>query len=184
MANATRCPEVKYSFPPIDPKGARLLILGTLPGEESLRLQQYYGFARNHFWALIAALSGEPLPKTYPEKTALLHLNRWALWDVLEGAERIGSSDAAIRNPRANDFAAFFASRPDIEAIAFNGQKARDLFRRYILRPGLVNGDRFTAIELPSSSPLYTIPFDQKLALWREKLAAYVPTSPQNRRAK
>lgn len=183
MADATPSP-TKYSFPPIVPDGARLLILGTLPGEESLRLQQYYGFSRNHFWALIAALSGQPLPTTYPEKTALLHVNKWALWDVLEGAERIGSSDAAIRNPTVNAFGGFFAVYPAITTVAFNGQKARDLFRRYIVKPGLVRQDRFTAIELPSSSPLYTIAFEEKLKLWQARLEAFLPAQNQNRRAK
>src|SRR5262245_54668581 len=103
-------PVIKYSFPPIVSNGARLLILGTLPGEESLRLQQYYGHPRNNFWPLIAALSNKPLPERYEERTALLTANQWALWDVLEGAERIGSSDAAIRNPTANAFAELFAT--------------------------------------------------------------------------
>ncbi len=183
MADPTPSP-IKYSFPPIVPEGARLLILGTLPGEESLRLQQYYGFSRNHFWALIAALSRQPLPTSYAEKTALLHINRWALWDVLEGAERIGSSDAAIRNPTVNDFADFFASYPNIATVAFNGQKARDLFHRYVVKPGLVPQGRFTSIELPSSSPLNTIPFEEKRNLWQTKLEAFLPADHQNRRAK
>ena len=68
--------------------------------------------------------------------------------------------------------------------MAFNGQKARDLFRRYVLRPGIVSEDRVSMIELPSSSPLYTIPFEEKLKLWRSKLGAFFPASPQKRRAK
>lgn len=186
MAGATRSPEakVKYSFPPIVPPDARLLILGTLPGEESLRLQQYYGHARNHFWPIVAALAGKPLPPGYPERTALLHATRWALWDVLECAERIGSSDAAIRSPTANSFAELFATHPGIRAVAFNGQKARELFGRFVVRRGLVAEDRFTAIDLPSSSPLYTISFEEKLAAWRDKLGPYLAERAQNRRAK
>ena len=46
----------KFSFPPIVGANARLLILGTLPGEELLRLRQYYGHPRNHFWPLVAAI--------------------------------------------------------------------------------------------------------------------------------
>lgn len=176
---------IKYSFPPFVPDGARLLILGTLPGEESLRLQQYYAHPRNHFWPLIAALSESSLPTSFAARVALLEANRWALWDVLEGAERIGSSDAAIRNPTVNAFADFFSMHPTISTVAFNGQKARDLFRRFVLKPGLVAEDRLAAIDLPSSSPLYTIPFEEKLAVWRTKLDAFVPTaSRQNRRAK
>jgi TDG/mug DNA glycosylase family protein len=167
-------PVVKYSFPPIGSQNARLLILGTLPGEESLRLQQYYGHPRNHFWPLIAALANRQLPPLYEDRLALLEINRWAVWDVLEGAERIGSADAAIRNPTANAFGNYFAANPAIEAIAFNGQKARDLFRRFVLKPGIVAQSDFEWIELPSSSPLYTKTLDEKLAVWRSKLAAHI----------
>jgi hypoxanthine-DNA glycosylase len=162
--------QVKYSFPPIVTPDARLLILGTLPGEESLRLQQYYGHPRNHFWPLIAAIFGEAVPADYAERVDLLKRNRCALWDVLESAERIGSSDAAIRNATVNPFAAFFTDYPTIKTIAFNGQKARDLFRRYVVRPGHVSEQGFTTIDLPSSSPLYTKSLDEKLSVWRAKL--------------
>lgn len=184
MAIANPPAKIKYSFPPFVPDGARLIILGTLPGEESLRLQQYYAHPRNHFWPLIAALSESPLPPSFTKRVALLKDNRWALWDVLEGAERIGSSDAAIRNPTVNAFGDFFATHPGIKTVAFNGQKARDLFRRYVVKPGIVSENRFSAIDLPSSSPLYTKSFEEKLALWRAKLDAYLPASRQNRRAK
>ncbi|MFT3733137.1 MAG: DNA-deoxyinosine glycosylase [Hyphomicrobium sp.] len=184
MAIAKTSPSIKYSFPPFVPDGARLIILGTLPGEESLRLQQYYAHPRNHFWPLIAALAGKRMPSSFAGRVALLQGNRWALWDVLEGAERIGSSDAAIRNPTPNAFGKFFSKYPDITSVAFNGQKAHDLFRRYVIKPGIVANDRLTAIDLPSSSPLHTIPFEEKLAVWHDRLAPYLPPKPQNRRAK
>ncbi|CAA2136674.1 DNA-deoxyinosine glycosylase [Hyphomicrobium sp. ghe19] len=177
-------PIIKYSFPPLSPAGARLLILGTLPGEESLRLQRYYGHPRNHFWPLIAALSNKPLPPLYEDRLALLEINRWAIWDVLEGAERIGSADAAIRNPTANAFADYFAANPAIKAIAFNGQKARDLFRRFVMKPGIVAAGDFDLIELPSSSPLYTKTLDEKLAVWRSKLAGHIADGRQEFRVK
>jgi hypoxanthine-DNA glycosylase len=160
----------KYSFPPIVTPDARLLILGTLPGDESLRLQQYYGHPRNHFWPLISAVFGETVPDAYAERVELLKRNRCALWDVLECAERAGSSDAAIREPVANPFDAFFASHPNIKTIAFNGQTARNLFRRHIVRRGLISEQNFTMLDLPSSSPLYTKPLQEKFAVWRAVL--------------
>jgi hypoxanthine-DNA glycosylase len=172
----------KFSFPPIVTPDARLLILGTLPGEESLRLQQYYGHPRNHFWPLIAAIFGEAVPPDYAGRVDLLERHGCALWDVLESAERIGSSDAAIRNATVNPFAAFLADYPNIRTIAFNGQKARDLFRRHVLKPGLVPEQGFTTIDLPSSSPLYTKSLEEKLGIWRAKLAG--PLAVQKRRAK
>jgi hypoxanthine-DNA glycosylase len=172
----------KFSFPPIVTPDAQLLILGTLPGEESLRLQQYYGHPRNHFWPLIAAIFGEAVPANYTDRVDLLKRHGCALWDVLESAERIGSSDAAIRNATVNPFAAFLADYPNIRTIAFNGQKARDLFRRHVLKPGLVLEQGFTTIDLPSSSPLYTKSLEEKLGIWRAKLAG--PLAVQKRRAK
>lgn len=163
----------KYSFPPIVAADARLLILGTLPGEASLRLQQYYGHPRNHFWPLISAVFREPTPDDYAERRNLLIRNGCALWDVLESAERIGSSDSAIRNPVVNAFEEFFAGNPGIKTIAFNGQKAAALFRRYIVRQGIVSEEDFTMLALPSSSPLYTKPFDFKLAAWRAVLSKF-----------
>jgi hypoxanthine-DNA glycosylase len=165
---------IKYSLPPIVADDARLLILGTLPGEESLRLQQYYGHARNHFWPLIAAVFDEAPPTDYAERVSLLRRNRCALWDVLESAERIGSLDSAIRNPVANAFAEFLADYPKIRTIAFNGQKAGSLFRRYVVKPGVASEEGFKMLDLPSSSPLYTKSFEEKLEVWRAVLAAAV----------
>ncbi len=177
-------PTLKYSFPPFADGGSRLLILGTLPGEESLRLQQYYGHPRNHFWPLIAALAGEELSAEFAARKSMLKRNRIALWDVLESAERIGSPDSAIRNPTANSFENLFESFPGIKTIAFNGQKARALFHRHIVKPGLVSEARFTMLDLPSSSPLHTIPFEEKLAVWRELLGPHFQARHQNLRAK
>jgi hypoxanthine-DNA glycosylase len=174
LVNAKSRTGAKYSFPPIVTADAHVLILGTLPGEESLRLQQYYGHVRNHFWPLVAAVFNETLPLTYAERVNLLERNRCALWDVLESAERIGSSDAAIRNPTANPFTRFFADYPKIRTIAFNGQKARELFRRYVVKPGYVSEGKFATIDLPSSSPLYTKTLEDKLAVWRAKLAPVI----------
>ena len=165
---------IKYSFPPVAASDALLLVLGTLPGDESLSRQQYYGHKHNSFWRLICAVFAEAPPSAYADREALLKRNRCALWDVLMSAERIGSSDAAIRNACANDFAQFFGSYPSIKTIAFNGQKAEALFRRYVLKPGIVPAERFRMLALPSSSPLYTLQFEKKLAIWQAGLAAQV----------
>ena len=112
-----------------------------------------------------------PAPETYPERVALIMRSGFALWDVLERAERVGSLDSAIRNPTANAFAEFFAAHPKIRTIAFNGQTARNLFRRYVVKSGAVSETNFKMLDLPSSSPLYTKPFEEKLAVWRAALA-------------
>ncbi len=162
----------KRCFPPIISEGARVLILGTLPGEESLRRAQYYGHPRNHFWPIIADALGEKLHENYERRVAMLTRNRLALWDVLASADRTGSLDSAIRGARANDFASLFRAHPSLTAIAFNGQPAHKFYRRHVARPnGAPHGER-SLIVLPSTSPAYTRPLDEKAALWREALRA------------
>ena len=64
---------------------------------------------------------------------------------------------------RPNDFAALFAACPQIEAVFFNGQAAWALFHRLCPEAG----GAARRVRLPSTSPAYTMPFEQKLAAWR-----------------
>ena len=156
-------------FPYIAQLDARILILGSLPGERSIREQQYYAHPQNAFWRIMAALydiSGD-----YDARAAQLREKRIALWDVLHSSVRPGSMDSDIRaaTARPNDFAGFFARHADIELIAFNGRKAEQLFRRFVDPLEIAAGIRRAS--LPSTSPAYaSMPFSGKLAAWREAL--------------
>ena len=43
-------------FAPLENAGCTILILGSMPGERSLELQQYYGHKNNRFWRLMAEI--------------------------------------------------------------------------------------------------------------------------------
>ena len=61
-----------YSFPPISNVDAKVLILGTMPGEMSLKLKQYYGHGGNIFWKLIFSIHNENLISDYEAKKNIL----------------------------------------------------------------------------------------------------------------
>jgi len=142
----------KSSFSPVTDPRTRLLILGSLPGEESLRQAQYYAHPQNRFWELVGAAIGTDLRVlTYPDRLAALLRNRIGLWDVIADARRTGSLDSAIRDARGNDLRQMAGSLPSLEAIAFNGKKSATAGRKQLGE----DGGRYRLIDLPSSSPAY-----------------------------
>lgn len=161
--------EVKRSFPPAVDARTRLLVLGSLPGEESLARRQYYANPRNHFWRLIGAVAGTDLVRLpYEDRLEALLDAGIGLWDSVGAATRRGSLDAAIRDHSANDLAALAGTLSELRAVAFNGGKSAALGR-----PQLAGRPDLALVSLPSSSPAYTLPFEEKLAAWR-RLADYL----------
>lgn len=153
----------KAGFDPVVDARTRLLILGSLPGDASLRAAQYYGHPRNAFWRLIGGVIGRDLAALpYDERLAALKAAGVGLWDVIASAERPGSLDAAIRRPEAADLRGLVAGLPDLRAVAFNGGTAARLGRAVLA--GLP--ESVALIDLPSSSPAHARPFDEKAAAW------------------
>lgn len=158
----------KSSFPPVVSSDARLLIVGSLPGERSLAEQRYYAHPQNQFWRLLSPVVGRPLPMlSYDTRLRVLQGRRIALWDVVATARRRGSADAAIRDAETNDLAALVRSLPDLRAVAFNGGLAARIGRP------LLDGDRVALVDLPSSSPLHTVGLAAKQPAW-SALADYL----------
>jgi hypoxanthine-DNA glycosylase len=154
--------EIKRSFPPVADARARVLVLGSLPGEESLAQARYYAHPRNHFWRLIGAVIGEELePLGYDERLAALRHARVALWDTVGAARRRGSLDGAIRDVEANGVAQLVETLPELRAVGFNGGKSAA-----IGRPQLAGQTGLALLPLPSSSPAFTLPFPAKLEHW------------------
>jgi TDG/mug DNA glycosylase family protein len=156
-------------FPPIADAHARVLILGSLPGQVSLQRQQYYAHPQNAFWKVMGCLfdAGPELP--YKDRARRLVRNGIALWDVCAAAQRPGSLDTSIVHSSVvpNELAAFIENHPAVGLICFNGGKAADLFRRLVL-PGLPATGRAIRYEtLPSTSPAHAgMTFEDKLTRW------------------
>lgn len=168
--------EVKLlsGFAPVVAPGARILVLGTMPGAVSLAQARYYANPRNAFWPIAAELFGVDASAPYEARLKALKTAGVALWDVLANCERPGSLDAAIvtQSVVANDFAAFFQAYPGIEIVAFNGAKAAQLYRRHVL-PGL-SGPAPRYLSLPSTSPAHAAQnLAAKIEAWRAVLQPF-----------
>ncbi len=156
-------------FPPIARPDATILILGSLPGQRSIDAGQYYAHPQNTFWKIMGSLYG--IDGSYEERCARLAERKIALWDVLASSVRPGSLDASIRTDTAtaNDFAQFLMAHASIGLIAFNGQKAQQLFKKFVRMDD--EDDPLQHIEsrvLPSTSPAYAaMPFSGKLSAWK-----------------
>ncbi|MCD9028630.1 DNA-deoxyinosine glycosylase [Luteimonas sp. BDR2-5] len=158
------------SFPPVARADARVLILGSMPGEASLSAGRYYAHPRNLFWPIMGALAGAGPDLAYAARIAKLQATGIALWDVIAECVRPGSLDARIRagSVVVNDLPGFLARYPGISRICFNGATAETLFRRHVL-PRLA--DAPTLMRLPSTSPAHAaMGFADKLAAWRAGL--------------
>ncbi len=157
-------------FPPVEPKRARVLILGSLPGAESIRQGEYYAHPRNAFWPILGEVFGAGREMPYAARLRKLAARGVMLWDVLKAAHRPGSLDSAIHPRRlvSNPIADLLARHPELETIAFNGGAAEALFRRHAVKN---SGGRLAGVELvrlPSTSPANArLSFEQKLAAWR-----------------
>jgi hypoxanthine-DNA glycosylase len=152
----------KRSFPPLVDARARILVLGTLPGEESLRRREYYAHPRNLFWPIVFGLFGATPAIDYAEKLAFVMAQRIALWDVCELGERDASADSSIRGERPNAIDRLLEAHPLIRAVAFNGTTARRLYDRHFARRA-----DLAYLALPSTSPAHArLDFAAKLAHW------------------
>ena len=160
------------SFPPVYRSDARILILGSMPGKASLRAEHYYAHPRNAFWRIMAALYDVDDDAEFLQRYQTLMDHRVALWDVLRSCVRDSSLDSDIIESSIvpNDIPGLLSTCPDIQLVCFNGAKAEQAFRRYVLQD---IAEPPQLLRLPSTSPAHAaMPFQQKLDAWREITSA------------
>jgi len=148
--------KIKQSLSPFNLKNADIVILGTFPGELSLRKQEYYSNDSNHFWDLLGL-----------EKHDMNGLKKLkiGLWDVIESCARDGSTDRKIKNAAYNDLRALVGKQ-----IWFNGKTAYNYFLT-AQRKQNIDLNVSEKQVLPSSSPSLHMDFATKKKKWRKVLA-------------
>lgn len=155
---------------PIVGANPRILILGSMPGAQSLAAGRYYIHPRNAFWSIMQAL-GLCGGEDYDTRVESLKANGIALWDSLHSCERPkGSLDSQIKSSteQGNDFATFFTQHSSIRAVFFNGAKAEQAFKRHVI-PLLSEAiiQRLKFVRLPSTSPAHAVALSEKIEAWR-----------------
>jgi hypoxanthine-DNA glycosylase len=162
---------MKYSFEPFIDSYSKVLILGTMPGEQSLAHNEYYANPKNQFWMILSGVFNQRPGSSYMEKLNFLQEHRLALWDVLQGAEREGSLDQNIRMEVPNDFSRIFVDYPSLKAVLFNGGKAEKYFQQLVLKQQVISRKKgIEFLRMPSSSPTpgkNVLPLPQKIEFWK-----------------
>lgn len=157
-------PALRGLAPVVDAR-TRIVVLGSFPGEASLRAQQYYAHPRNQFWRILGDVVDDRLPRlAYSQRIEVLLAHGIGVWDVLQACERRGSLDSAIRRAQPNDFRQLLRAAPLLVRTCHNG-KLSGRFAAAITALGI------DAIVLPSTSPAYaSVSYDAKCAAWRDAL--------------
>ena len=127
---------LKTSFPPaIHPHvPPHTLILGTCPGDVSLRKVQYFGNDRNTFWSIVGKVLGfDRATLAYEERLQRLGAAGYALWDVLRERQGRGSLDqnTIAGTDQPNDLCKLVQAHPTLRRVCFNSKASAEFFRRH-----------------------------------------------------
>ena len=76
---------IEHPIPPFFTEDSRVLILGSFPSVKTRESGFFYGHPQNRFWKVIAAVFGEAVPVTIPEKKAYRTTMLWKRHSVSDG---------------------------------------------------------------------------------------------------
>lgn len=125
----------------------KVLILGSLPSDESISQQAYYCNPRNFFWNIMRSLFRE----MEIDNKKFITSHGIALWDCIYSADRSGSLDSNIKEETVvyNNIEEFLVQHPTIRTIVFNGQKAEKYFRKQNIN---IDCEKITLISTSSAA--------------------------------
>lgn len=151
----------KLSLPPVVDEKTEILILGTLPSDTSLAMEQYYANLSNDFWELIGAALNENLEcLSYTNRIEKLRAERIGLWDIYHKCVRPGSMDRDITEQELNDFRSLKSIAPNLKLVCFNGKGAAR-WKELLLGLG------YETRVLPSSSAANRKDQEGRLRCWK-----------------
>ncbi len=158
----------------LDP-GVETLVLGSFPSVASLAKREYYAHPQNHFWRIVAALSGRELfeggDERYAERVAAASSLRLGIWDVVAACERVGSGDERIEKAQINDFSSLPELTPGLRRVCFNGLAAAKLGRPVFDNLKSGGGLVYEIFVLPSTSPRHArMTLAEKTRIWKQAI--------------
>ena len=157
----------KEGLEPVLDNDTGILILGSMPGDESLRQERYYANPGNDFWKLVGkAIDSELEGLEYSGRIELLLKHGIGLWDVYKNCDRTGSLDAAIKNEKFNNYSVIRECK-DIKLICFNGKEAGKIEPCFRLMG-------YRTEVLPSSSGANRRYNEKRFATWKEIITKYM----------
>ena len=160
---------IKKSFAPIINKNSQILILGSLPSDKSIALNEYYGNKTNQFWNIISLIfENKKIEfKNYNEKIEFSNKHHNALWETYCSANRKGSLDSDIKNGEFNNINELLNNYANIKKILVNGRKSELAFQKYIKTVNLHCNYKY----VPSSSSANTnLSLLEKVEYWRKPI--------------
>lgn len=163
---------VVHSFEPVIGTHPKILILGSIPGVQSLQASQYYGNPRNVFWPIMDNLFGIDASQPYAQRIKQLSQLPIILWDIIKVCHRAGSLDSNIQQHtlEANNILVLLQEFLTITLIAFNGAAAEKHFIK-LAKPLLPENSNINLIRLPSTSPANaSMTFAEKITCWQRLL--------------
>ncbi|MBB5183435.1 DNA-deoxyinosine glycosylase [Catenisphaera adipataccumulans] len=104
----------------------RILILGSMPSEESLRQQEYYANPTNRFWKVLGTIYQMPI-EDYDQKKQILTAAKISLWDICHSCTRYKSADATIKNVEPNEIPVLAGDKK----IICNGKTSYNTLKKY-----------------------------------------------------
>lgn len=139
------------SIPIFIDDNSSVLILGSLPSVKSREEGFYYAHKQNRFFRVLSRLFNEDEPLTVEKRKLFLRRHNIALYDVIYSCYITGSSDSSIKEATPIDLEDILSRYPNIKVIGVNGDKAKQVFDRYLI--DIAISHNIEVIYLPSTSP-------------------------------